>query len=109
MRLVGGEFSSVKLWAEKFYASEAWKSTREAFLSSKDYLCERCSTKDNPVAAKIAHHKIYLTRDNINNPAISLAWANLEAVCQDCHNREHHGDKTPDRYYFDERGRVIPI
>lgn len=109
MCFFGGELFSVKSWAEKFYNSDAWRTTREAFLSSKDFLCERCSTKDNPVAAKIAHHREYLTPENIGNPAVTLAWANLEALCQDCHNKEHHGDKTPQRYYFDERGRVIPI
>jgi len=98
----------VKQWAEQFYNSEAWRSTRDSFLSSKKWLCERCSTKTNPVAAKIAHHKEYLTPQNIEEPAIALAWGNLESLCQDCHNREHHGDKTPPRYFVDERGRVIP-
>ena len=47
----------MKPWAEQFYNSEAWRSCRDAFLQSKGYLCERCSTPHNPVAAKIAHHK----------------------------------------------------
>jgi len=98
----------MKQWAEKFYASEAWKSTREAYLSSKDYLCERCTTKDNPIPAKVAHHKIYLTEKNIDNPSITLSWDKLEALCQTCHNKEHHGAASPERYFFDERGRVIP-
>ena len=58
----------MKAWAEQFYNSDAWRACREAFLQSKGYLCERCSTPDNPVVAKIAHHKIYLTKENINNP-----------------------------------------
>jgi len=99
----------VKAYAEQFYGSEAWKKCREAFLQSKKYLCERCSTDGNPTPAKIAHHKKYITKRNISNPAITLAWGNLEALCQDCHNREHHSGKTPPRYVFDEQGRVIPV
>ena len=78
-----------------------------AGLQSKGYLCERCSTPDNPVVAKIAHHKIYLTRDNINDPRVSLSWENLEALCQDCHNREHHRSKRKQRYTFDANGNLI--
>ncbi|MUT97757.1 MAG: HNH endonuclease [Subdoligranulum sp.] len=59
-------------------------------MKSKGYLCERCSTPDDPVTAKIAHHKTYLTKQNINDPYIALSWDNLEALCQDCHNKEHH-------------------
>lgn len=42
----------MKPWAEQFYNSDAWRSCRDAFLQSKGYLCERCSTPDDPVAAK---------------------------------------------------------
>ena len=99
----------MKAWAEKFYGSEAWRACRESFLQSKGFICERCSASGNLQAAKIAHHKTHITRKNITDPAVTLAWANLEALCQDCHNREHHGGKTPPRYRFDEEGRVIPL
>lgn len=97
----------MKPWAEQFYNSEAWRSCRDAFLQSKGYLCERCSTPHNPVAAKIAHHKTYLTKQNVNDPYIALSWDNLEALCQDCHNKEHHKSKRKKRYLFDENGNVI--
>jgi 5-methylcytosine-specific restriction endonuclease McrA len=99
----------MKVWAERFYSGDAWKDCREAFLQSKSYLCERCSTASDPIIAKIAHHKKYLTRENINDPAITLAWANLEALCQDCHNREHHAEERKPRYSFDGDGNLIPI
>jgi len=73
----------MKPWAERFYNSDAWRSCRDSFLKSKGYLCERCSTPDNPVTAKIAHHKTYLTKQNINDPYIALSWDNLEALCQE--------------------------
>jgi 5-methylcytosine-specific restriction endonuclease McrA len=57
--------------------------------------------------AKIAHHRTHLTEKNISDPHVALAWDNLEALCQACHNEEHH--RTPRaRYGFDEEGNVIP-
>ena len=97
----------MKAWAEQFYNSDAWRACREGFLQSKGYLCERCSTPDNPVVAKIAHHKIYLTKENINNPYIALSWDNLEALCQDCHNKEHHRGERKKRYSFDANGNLV--
>ena len=75
---------------------------------SKHNLCERCAKKNEIVVAKIAHHRVWLTKDNIGDPAITLAWDNLEALCQDCHNREHHRSKKQQRYSFDKGGQVIP-
>ena len=97
----------MKPWAEKFYSSEAWKTTRESFLLSKNFLCERCSTDSNPVPATIAHHKIWLTKQNINDPAVALSHSNLEALCQDCHNKEHHRTQKL-CYRFDANGNILP-
>lgn len=97
----------MQAWAEPFYNSRAWRECSSAFLLSKNYLCERCSTPENPVAAKIAHHKIYLTQDNINDPCVALCWDNLEALCQDCHNKEHHAAPRTARYFFDADGKIF--
>lgn len=97
----------MKPWAEKFYNSDRWRECRDAFLSSKLYLCERCSTPENPMPAKIAHHKKYLTAKNINDPYISLSFENLEALCQDCHNKEHHRGEIKTRYKFDAQGNLL--
>lgn len=77
----------MKVWAERFYKGTAWKRTRGAFMKSKHYLCERCGEP-----AKICHHKVYLTPKNIDDPNITLKWSNLEALCQDCHNKEHNAN-----------------
>lgn len=98
----------MKPWAERFYNSDAWHDCRDAFLQSKGYLCERCSTPDDPTVAKVAHHKTYLTQRNINDPYIALSWDNLEALCQDCHNKEHHR-KPSTRYTFDAAGNLLPV
>lgn len=97
----------MKPWAEDFYNSERWRACRDGFLKSAGYLCSRCSTPDNPTAAKIAHHKIYLTRENIGDPEVSLSWDNLEALCQQCHNKEHHRTGAR-RYAFDMQGNITP-
>jgi 5-methylcytosine-specific restriction endonuclease McrA len=99
----------VKEWAISFYNGDAWKNCRESFLQSKGYLCERCSSEGNPVVAKIAHHLIYLNCENISDPMVTYNWDNLEALCQDCHNREHHlGERKP-RYKFDGDGNLFPL
>lgn len=54
-------------------------------MTAQHYLCERCGEP-----AKIVHHKIWLTPKNIHEQSITLCWDNLEALCQDCHNKEHH-------------------
>ena len=95
---------SMKAWAKSFYLSQAWENTRAAYLMSQDYICERCGEP-----AKIAHHKRYLTRENINDAGITLSWDNLEALCQDCHNKEHHMRKPRLRYKFDAAGGISPL
>lgn len=75
----------MKAWAKSFYLSAAWEKTRAAYLMSQDYICERCGQP-----AKIVHHKRWLNRENINDISVTLCWDNLEALCQDCHNKEHH-------------------
>lgn len=97
----------MKPWAEHFYASKAWKLTRDAYLKSKHHLCER-HLPANPTVASIVHHKVCLSAENINDPMISLCWDNLEALCQECHNQEHHGSPSNLCYEFDEEGNLLP-
>ena len=93
----------MKEWAKSFYKSKAWKKCRASFLASKFYICERCNE-----AAIIAHHIIYLTPENINNTSITLSWDNLEALCKDCHNKEHMSKEvTSDECVFDVDGNLV--
>jgi len=93
----------MKLWAEKFYSGKLWRDCRESYMITKHGICERCSE-----IAKVVHHKIYLTPSNINDPFITLAHDNLEALCQDCHNQEHHGRPKADlRYIWNEAGEIV--
>ena len=88
-----------RAFAGAFYQSAAWIKTSRAFMQSKAYICERCGG-----VATVAHHKKYLNAQNINDPAITLNWANLEALCYDCHAAEHTLKKN--KCYFDEAGNI---
>ncbi len=92
----------MKPFAKTFYEGQAWKSCRDNYLITQHYICERCGS-----IAKVVHHKIYLTPQNITNPYISLCFDNLEALCQDCHNKEHHSTETKLPYSFDEHGNIV--
>lgn len=89
-----------------FYHSKAWKRLSRAFLLSRNYICERCGQP-----AEIAHHREYLTAANLLDPSISLNPANLEALCQTCHNAEHfgRGGATAAGLTFDSGGDLIPV
>lgn len=93
----------MKAWAKSFYQALDWETTRAAYLISQDYICERCGEP-----AKVVHHKRYITRENIGDTNITLNWDNLEALCQDCHNKEHHKRRPHLRYGFDADGRIVP-
>lgn len=88
----------------EFYHSTAWKRLSRAFLLSRNYICERCGKP-----AEIAHHRHYLTAENVLNPDISLNPDNLEALCLDCHNKEHFGTggATVAGLAFDQCGDLI--
>lgn len=89
----------MKDYARSFYKSTAWKKTQASYMVSKHYICERCKG-----VARIVHHKTYLTPENITDPHISLNWDNLEALCLQCHNKEHY-DKEKLKNYT--RGNVV--
>lgn len=92
-----------KEYALSFYKSKEWIKCRSSFLKSKHWLCERCGK-----AANIVHHKKYITPYNINDPNITLSWDNLEALCQDCHNKVHMtSNACIDGVTFDDNGDLI--
>lgn len=94
----------MKPFAEKFYKSLAWIECRLSFMISKFFICNRCDG-----SATIAHHTTYLTPENINDPEISLNHEKLEALCHDCHNKEHFGkcDVVVEGLMFDSDGQLV--
>ena len=88
-------------WAQKFYNSKAWISTRNAYYNSVYGLCEHCSR-----AGLEVHHKIKLTPNNIRNPIITLNYNNLILLCHDCHMAEHSNSAVPSGFVFDGDGNL---
>jgi predicted kinase len=88
-----------------FYNSAAWRKARLAYLESVNHICERCGAP-----AKVVHHRRYITAENLGDPHVTLDHANLEALCQDCHNKEHHrGEKVGRGITFDESGNLVSV
>ena len=94
-----------KRFADAFYASPAWKRCARGYRASVGGLCERCKKNGLIVPAEEVHHKIHLTPENINRPEVALNWANLIALCKDCHMKEHRKQK---RWTVDKDGNVTP-
>ena len=90
----------------KFYHSPAWVKLSKLFLSSKNYICERCGQP-----AVLVHHKTRLTSQNLTDTSISLNPENLEALCLACHNQEHwhSGSAVADGLKFTSDGDVKRI
>ena len=90
----------------KFYDSKKWKRCREVYLSEHP-LCERCLQAGRASIAEHVHHKIELNESNYKDPMIALNPDNLEALCFDCHRKEHHeGKEVGEDFYFDADGNL---
>lgn len=97
----------MKEYAEGFYKGKAWQDCRNAYLKSKQGLCEKCLSRGIIKGAEIVHHKIHISPDNIGNPDISLNWDNLECLCRDCHAEEH--TRKVKRHKVDEYGHITAL
>lgn len=72
-------------------------------MESRHHICERCGRP-----AVIAHHKRYLNESNYTDPSIALNPDNLEALCMECHNREHIATgATVEGLTFDGTGDLV--
>ena len=102
--------ANMQPFLQPFYSSPAWKACRAAYIKSVGGLCERClkrgiinaGSKERPLEC---HHKERLTPQNVNNPAVTLNWDNLELLCKGCHEEERQR-KTVRRWRCDGQGRV---
>lgn len=81
-----------------FYKDKLWERCRADYMKSVGGMCERCRKKGRIVPAKIVHHIRHLTLENQNDPNIAYSFDNLEALCLDCHNKEHFGSGIERRY-----------
>ena len=95
-----------KGFADAFYVSPAWKKCAAGYKRSVGGLCEECRKRGLITPAQEVHHKIHLTPETIQRPEIALNWGNLEALCKDCHIKQHRKLK---RWKVDDDGNVTPI
>lgn len=96
----------MKPFAREFYSSITWQKCRNAYMEKVGGLCEECLKEGRYTPAEIVHHIEPLNANNINNPAVSLNFENLYAVCRLCHAKLH-GSNRSRRYHVDEVGHVI--
>lgn len=89
-------------FAKDFYNSKAWRRCSKAYMTSKNYICERCGG-----VAVICHHKTHLNAKNISDPNITLCWNNLEALCHNCHDLEHMQKHS--KTYFAADGQIEKV
>ena len=94
----------MKEFAKGFYTSQAWKQCRAEYTRMRRGLCETCLAAGRYVPGEIVHHKIHVTPDTINDPAVLLNFDNLLLVCRECHAKAHGARQR--RYKLDELGRV---
>jgi len=79
---------------ETFYQSKEWWKCRTQIMLDRTnddgtITCERCG---KPILKRydcIAHHKIELTEENVNDVSISLNPENIALIHMRCHNEEH--------------------
>lgn len=101
------------------YKSEAWKDISKAYVLSKNCICERCGRAIycdgiSPYLPKqyrlryVVHHKTYLNELNFTDKDIAYSNDNLELLCIDCHNKEHHpNNAVKGGFSFDEMGNLV--
>ena len=88
---------------EKKYKSKRWQKLRDYKLKLNP-VCERCSKLNIFVPAVIIHHKEYITDLNYFDDDVFFNVENLEALCRECHNKEHFKKNS---WNFDSNGDLI--
>jgi 5-methylcytosine-specific restriction enzyme A len=73
--------------AKRFYKSPRWRRLR-AYVLAQRPLCQQCQAAGRITPAHHVHH----TTPRRQRPEQALDQANLEALCQACHNTRRGAD-----------------
>lgn len=73
----------------QFYCSKSWKDLAYRLKIERGGKCERTGEIFVDMSQLIAHHKIELSEDNVDNPAVALNPELIEIISFDEHNKEH--------------------
>lgn len=90
---------------DTFYQSKQWVNlvTRirlERLTAAGETICEYCGRPITKQYDCIAHHKIYLTEQNVNDATVALNPDNIALVHMRCHNLIHHKYGHPRRKVY---------
>ena len=92
---------------EQFYISDIWKAARAKIIDDRKdkegfIHCEHSGVILNNSYEIVAHHKIPLTLDNVNDYSISLNPSNIMLVSHKAHNEIHKrfGYSTGRKVYY---------
>lgn len=75
--------------SRQFYWGPKWQKERAIYRREHPF-CERCLKEGIYKPADLVHHKEYLDDAKAKDARIALNFDNLESLCADCHNKEHH-------------------
>lgn len=103
MKKYYGNKDGARNFARKFYSSKSWRTKSSAYRIEHP-LCERCLKHGIYTKSTCVHHKEHISRMNQYDWNILLGDDNLEALCDDCHAKEHAKYTS---YEFDEDGTLI--
>ncbi len=73
----------------RFYCRKDWRDLSHRLKVERGGKCERTGKVFTDMSQLIAHHKIELTEDNVNDPHIALNPEHIEIISFDEHNKEH--------------------
>ena len=90
-------------YARKFYSSKSWTAKSKSYRQMHP-LCERCLKKGIYEKSTCVHHKKHIDETNYQDAMILFGDDNLEALCDECHAKEHSHYTG---YEFDENGQLI--
>lgn len=89
--------------ARAFYRSVAWLKMRRLILERDHGLCQECVRHGRYTPATAVHH-IQELRERWD---LRLEPSNLEAICDECHNRMRAGASTAEGLMFDAEGNLV--
>lgn len=90
------DVSNHKLLRRKLYGTRQWQKVRLTFLKEHP-LCAECLRHGKVTPAEDVHHR----KSPFNYAEQSVNWDlaldsnNLEALCKECHQKEHNPQSSP--------------
>ncbi len=75
--------------------AKEWRTLRNAYLTQHPQ-CEECLAQGRHVAANCVHHvtPVESARDEATARHLCYSWANLRALCLNCHAEIHKAERS---------------